>query len=72
MRILLVDDDVYNLDILKALFEETLGIEALGVASKREALKAIDKEDFFIIVTDIMLGDGSGFEILEKVKSKNA
>lgn len=72
MRILLVDDDLYNLDILKTLFEETLGIEVIGVASKREAFKAIDREEFFFVVTDIMLGDGSGFEILEKVKFKSA
>ncbi len=72
MRILLVDDDLYNLDILKALLEETIGIEVLGVATKKEALKAVEKEDFFLVVTDIMLGDGNGFEILEKVKLKNA
>uniref|UniRef100_UPI0023555643 response regulator n=1 Tax=Flexistipes sinusarabici TaxID=2352 RepID=UPI0023555643 len=71
MRILLVDDDVYTLDILTTLLEKTIQSDVLSVSTKKEAVEALERENFLFIITDIKLEDGSGYEVLEKAKRKN-
>ncbi|TYB34481.1 MAG: response regulator, partial [Flexistipes sinusarabici] len=71
MRILLVDDDVYTLDILTTFLGKTMQSDVLSVATKKKAVEALEREDFLFIITDIKLEDGSGYEVLEKAKRKN-
>ncbi len=69
-RILLVENDP---DILKTLSEflTLQGFETTEASGQREAIRILDKNEFDIILLDISLDDGNGFEVCKKVKEKN-
>ena len=69
-KILIIEDENRVAELLKRGLEEsehTVGI-AVGVAS---GLNRFAKENFDIIVSDVMLPDGSGFELCRKIREKN-
>ena len=68
-RIFLVEDDgniAKNLTLL--LRSEGFGVT--HVLTQREALSALDKENFDLALIDISLPDGSGFAVCTAVKEK--
>lgn len=68
--ILLLDDDPQTLTILSELFK-TLQIPRIcTVATAKEALDAVKKESFTIIISDYHLGEMSGVEFLENIRGK--
>lgn len=69
MKLLVVEDDqllnhtlCYNLT--------AAGYAADSVLTKAEAVDAIQKQDYTLIVLDVNLPDGSGFELCEEVKKR--
>lgn len=68
-RILLVDDEVDILDMLKALLEQE-GFEVVTAADGRAALDAIDGQVPDVLVTDLMMPMMSGEELLAEVKKR--
>lgn len=67
-KILLVDD---NPDILKLVIDSlTIAgfTKITTAASQAEALDLLDKEPFEMAILDIMLPDGSGFDILRHIR----
>lgn len=66
-KVLLVEDDPALASEL-ASSVEMAGMTVSSVLSAAAAIKAIEKEpDFDIVITDIMLGDISGLELLRKL-----
>jgi DNA-binding NtrC family response regulator len=67
-RILIVDDE----ESLRLTFEMLLkraGYESVtGVSSFKEALAAVEQEDFDLIISDIVLQGASGIDLLRQVK----
>ena len=66
-RILLVDDEVVGLEILKDLLESA-GYEVEAVPSGPEALEKLS-EGFDLVVLDIMLPQMDGYEILRRIRA---
>ena len=69
-KILIIEDENRVAELLKRGLEEsehTVGI-AVGVAS---GLNRFAKENFDIIVSDVMLPDGSGFDLCRKIRERN-
>ncbi|HEX40476.1 MAG TPA: sigma-54-dependent Fis family transcriptional regulator [Phycisphaerales bacterium] len=64
--ILVVDDDQIILDSL-CEFLSSEGYAADGAGGLREALRKLGHNGYALVVADINLPDGSGFELLEKV-----
>jgi CheY-like chemotaxis protein len=67
-RILIVDDEAP----IRALMRATLtmaGHEVVEANGGEEALKKIKKEDFDLVVLDIMMPVTDGYEVLERVKA---
>jgi len=67
-KILIVDDEAP----IRALMRATLtmaGHEVVEAAGGEEALKKIKKEDFELIVLDIMMPVTDGYEVLERIKA---
>ena len=62
-RLLIVDDEK---DLLNVLIEvlSADGYETTGFTSASEALEAMKKQDFDLILTDLMLPDTNGIELL--------
>ena len=68
-EILIVEDD----DVLREVMEILLTIDELHVRSARtgsEALKLIDECVPSVLVTDVLLPDMTGLEVIEKLRKK--
>lgn len=66
-KILYVEDDEDTLMAVKILLE-TKGYQVKGATNGKDALKLISKEDFGLILLDIMLPDMSGWDIFQKIQ----
>jgi CheY-like chemotaxis protein len=67
---LLVDDNTTILEMLKNVFEEN-GFRVLTVDSAREAIAALSKEQFELVVTDIrMESPTAGFDVIRAAKDQ--
>ena len=68
MKRILVADDEAN---IRLLFEQVLaedGHQAVTVATGREAVRKILKEDFDLIILDIKMPDMNGLEVIQKIR----
>jgi DNA-binding NtrC family response regulator len=68
--ILIIDDDKIILDSL-CEFLSSEGFEAEGAETFKSALSKLENNRYNLVITDINLPDGDGFEILDTLKSKH-
>lgn len=70
-KLLILDDNPEILDMIT----ESLSIAGFShltrAASKKEALELLEREAFDLAILDIMLPDGSGFEVLRHIRQKS-
>ena len=68
-KILIIDDD-YSLRtvILKALRTSKITIKTASTIS--EGWYLLEKEDFDLVICDVVLPDGDGLELVKKLKKK--
>jgi len=67
-KILVVDDDKHLADnLVEYLFR--LGYHATAAYGGREAVELFQKERFHLVVTDLMMPEMGGTEVLEAVKA---
>ena len=67
-KILIIEDE----NVLRNMYSQKLqtdGFEVIGAADGVDAMDIFKKEDFDLVITDIMLPRMSGNEILEKIMS---
>lgn len=70
LRILTVDDEPLALRRLQLALESIPDVEHVGSATGRaEALRMIDKHRPNVVLLDVRMRDGSGFDIVEKLPS---
>ncbi len=65
--ILLVDDDIFLVDIMAFTFKQS-GFEIIKAHNGKEALEVIAKESIDLILTDIMMPVMDGFELAKNIK----
>jgi len=70
-KILVVDDDRRICDLLVETLE-AIGYQASGAGSARAALKKIESERFDLVISDIVMPEMSGIELLTELQKKNA
>jgi len=70
LKALIVDDEPNIQEILDIILEE-FNIERHKASNYKEAIELIDKNYFDIALVDLRLPDGSGIDILKKLKEKN-
>ena len=68
-RILIVDDDEAIRELLKEFFQD-LGYEMTGAANGAEALTVISQHDFDCIISDHVMPDMNGLELLERLREQ--
>ena len=68
VRILLVDDDNDNLDLLSFLFENS-GAEVETASSAEEALKKFTAYKPNIVISDIGMPDEDGYALIQKIRA---
>ena len=68
MRLLIVDDEVPILESLKAALRPT-GYECVAMEKPREAVEAFKRDGFDVVITDFMMPEMNGIELLKAVKT---
>ncbi len=73
LKVLIVEDEKDTRDLLKSMISQSFSdIEIIGeVESVADGIKAINETNPDVILLDIDLTDGTGFEIIEQTKHKN-
>ena len=66
-NLLLVDDDRQILDAMASWLREQ-GYQVLAAATRREAIDMIDTKPLDLVLCDVRLGDGDGFEVLSHAR----
>ena len=69
-KILVIEDESRVAELLKRGLEE-LGHSVKIADSVSDGLSLFAKEPFDIVVSDVMLPDGSGFDLCRKIREKN-
>jgi CheY-like chemotaxis protein len=70
-RILVVDDEDFQRDLLKKLLSRA-GYEVEEAPSPEVALSILDKEEFQVIITDLIMLDMDGVEFCLRVRETNS
>jgi DNA-binding NtrC family response regulator/nitrogen-specific signal transduction histidine kinase len=66
-KILIVDDEATIRFVLRTLIS-AMGHEVVATGSAQEALSLVEREHFSVALLDIMLPDGSGIDVLDRIK----
>jgi len=66
--LLVVEDDERERNTIVELIGSGEDVEATAVGTTKEALDQLDQKHFDCVVLDLKLPDGSGFDLLEKIK----
>ncbi|WP_043346452.1 response regulator, partial [Methylobacterium sp. B1] len=70
-RILIVDDEPFNLDLLEQELE-ILGHTSVRAANGRAALDRLSEEPFDLVLLDVMMPALDGYAVLERMKAHEA
>ncbi len=68
-RILAVDDQRYFRELIEGLLSDA-GYDVRTVASGGEALKLLEYEDFELVLTDLVMPDLDGSELVRKIRER--
>ncbi len=68
MKILLVDDDAFLRDMYATKFTER-GDQVVAFENGKDALLALQKETFDVILTDMVMPQMTGLELLKQIKA---
>ncbi|MHC4795373.1 MAG: response regulator [Planctomycetota bacterium] len=68
-KVLIVDDNAQNLELLVAYMEEVPNITAIAAYNGIEAMQKVAQEKPDLILLDIMMPKMSGFEVCRQIKS---
>ena len=68
-KVLIVDDNAQNLELLVAYIEEVPNITAIAAYNGIEAMQKVADEKPDLILLDIMMPRMSGFEVCRQIKS---
>jgi DNA-binding response OmpR family regulator len=67
-KALVVDDDTMILDLLEKVLTRE-GYDIIRATGGEQAVKVLDAEIFDLVITDLQMGNSSGFDVIRKAKS---
>jgi two-component system response regulator HydG len=67
IRVLVVDDDEPHAEAVAESLER-VGYECVVAASGREAIRRMEEEDFDVVLTDLLMQDVDGLDVLARAK----
>lgn len=70
IKILIVDDEE-SITTSLARYFDLMGYKAAAVNSPVEALRMVEKENYMVVISDIVMPEMSGIELLNRVKEFN-
>jgi CheY-like chemotaxis protein len=69
LKLLVVDDDVDTRELIDWVLRRA-GAEVVTAESAAEALDALDKERFHLLISDIAMPDEDGYSLLKKLRAR--
>lgn len=67
-KILVIDDDLEVLNIIGLAFAKSSSVSAICINSSESVIDILKKEDIKVIITDLMMPNMDGFQLIEKFK----
>jgi two-component system cell cycle response regulator len=71
-KVLVVDDNAQNIELLEAYMEELPGVTTLRASNGEEALRQVESQMPDLILLDVMMPRMSGFEVCKRLKNDPA
>jgi len=68
-KVLVVDDNAQNLELLCIYMEDLAGVKVLTATNGIEAMEKVKSESPDLMLLDIMMPKMSGFEVCRRIKS---
>ncbi|MGZ0050950.1 response regulator [Brevibacillus gelatini] len=68
-KILVVDDEPFNLTVLESILQ-TEGYEITGVTSSKEALEQLERDQWDLVIVDVMMPNMSGYELAQLIRAR--
>ncbi|HPF34676.1 MAG TPA: response regulator [Candidatus Krumholzibacteria bacterium] len=68
-RVLAVDDDAFNLDLIEMAFQRDESIEVIRAVNGVEALEALAKHDPDVVLLDLLMPVLDGFGALQRIRA---
>ncbi len=69
-RVLVIDDEPMNVKRIQFIMKDEPMYEIVGANSGKEALKALEEQEFNLILLDLVMPEMDGFEILSHIQEK--
>ncbi|MCR6631098.1 MAG: sigma-54 dependent transcriptional regulator [Magnetospirillum sp.] len=69
MKILVIEDETAFRQVLEAQMVKE-GMEATGVGRAEDGLRALEQQDFDVVVTDLRLPDRDGIEVVKEIRHR--
>lgn len=70
-KILLVEDEKALLDLTAMQLEERCSAEVVKAESVEEAMQLLKETQFYLVITDLKLGDLSGLDLCAHIRETN-
>ena len=71
-RVLVVDDEPALVETLRSLLGGSLHCRVSHAVNVKEARQALARQEFDLLITDVMLPDGSGLELMRQIQQEHA
>ncbi len=71
-KVLVVDDNVQNLELIEAYLEELDGVTTISATDGEGCLRKVESDRPDLILLDIMMPRMSGYEVCQRLKSDPA
>lgn len=70
-RVLIVDDNPLDLKLVSSLIHNSFSVETNLASNGTEALKLLSQKEFDLVITDIIMPQIEGIELINKIRNKN-
>lgn len=67
--VLLIEDDA-DIRLLAEMTLRLAGLEVVSCGQGSEGLQALDRNDFSLVILDVMMPDMSGFDVLDRIHER--
>lgn len=69
-NILVVDDEIMNIRMVKHILKDEPDFNVIGVTTKEETFNALENQTIHLILLDLMMPDADGFELYQMIREK--